>query len=96
MAISEQPEVPKALVSQVRKVKTALGPLDRQLTLGGVSDLTLAYETPKKAVPLYARPVDEKNKIKVKDRRSKREEFKAKLIDSKMELQSKLGQPPHK
>jgi len=29
MAISEQPEVPKALVSQVRKVKTALGPLDR-------------------------------------------------------------------
>jgi hypothetical protein len=75
-------EKPKALVAQVRKVKSSVNDLNRQLTLGASEGAT-SVEIKAEFVPLYARPVNEMNTLKVISRKSKREKFKALLLESK-------------
>ena len=62
--------------------------MDRQLTIGA-SELVISQDAPKEFVPLYARPVNEKNTLKVKDRKTQREKFKALLLLSKKGLVKK-------
>jgi len=78
------------LVAHVRKVQTTLQAdlVDRQLTLGA-SELAATIDAKKEFIPLYARPINEKNILKVKNRKSQREKFKALLLASKNKLLGK-------
>ena len=78
------------MVTHVRKIKTTLQTdlVDRQLTLGN-SELAATIDAKKEFVPLYARPINEKNTMKVVSRKSQREKFKALLLASKNKLLGK-------
>ena len=78
------------MVTHVRKIKTTLQTdlVDRQLTLGN-SELGATIDAKKEFVPLYARPINEKNTLKVVNRKSQREKFKALLLASKNKLLGK-------
>ena len=78
------------MVTHVRKIKTTLQTdlVDRQLTLGN-SELAATIDAKKEFVPLYARPINEKNTLKVVNRKSQREKFKALLLASKNKLLGK-------
>ena len=75
-------------MAQVRKIKSTLEPdLERQATNAFSEGVSL--EPKKEFVPLYARPINEKNTMKVVNRKEQRENFKAKLLASKRKLQGK-------
>ena len=76
------------MVAAARRVKSSVEQFNSQLTVGA-SELGVSQEAAKEVVPLYARPVNEKNTLKVIDRRSKREKFKALVLDSKRSLLQK-------
>ena len=80
----------KSVVANVRKVQTTLQAdlIDRQLTLGH-SETGIPLEAVKEFVPPYARPINEKNTMKVVHRKSQREKFKALLLASKRKLTAK-------